>query len=82
MPFVLIKIESQGKAVENWQAFLRGQNRYFKKTDGYFGEFTLEAAKEFQFKNGLQPDGIAGIKTHIQIKKCYLQIVKVLWLIK
>lgn len=61
---ILIKIGSTGKAVKDWQIFLRGQNLYFGNIDGIFGEKTLFATIAFQNKHQLQPDGIVGIKTY------------------
>lgn len=36
---------------------------YMKKTTGYYGDETIAAMKEFQDRNGLSPDGLAGEKT-------------------
>ncbi len=53
----LIKKGSKGKAVKIWQVIID------VRTDGIFGDETLEATKRFQKENDLEVDGIVGPKT-------------------
>jgi hypothetical protein len=65
-PLKLIRINSRGPLVTNWQFFLIGQELYKGLADGIFGERTKEATIAFQRLHGLQPDGIVGNKTYGQ----------------
>jgi predicted chitinase len=47
----------KGKEVKLWQEFLNIES------DGVFNKLTEESTKEFQLKNGLKADGIAGSET-------------------
>lgn len=60
----LIKLNSKGQAVENWQDFLIGQDLLDEPSDGDFGPLTLAATIAFQKMAGLQPDGVVGNKTY------------------
>lgn len=62
-PLKLIKINSQGTLVSNWQNFLRGQDFFEGEITGLFDEETKAATIVFQKANGLQPDGVVGNKT-------------------
>ena len=55
-----LRIGSKGTLVEHWQFFLRGLNLFFGEIDGVFGDATKAATQEFQRKQGLKDDGIAG----------------------
>jgi len=57
-----IRYGSQGNFVYLLQFMLR-QNGYTLTVDGIFGNGTLSALIDFQNKNGLTPDGIAGQNT-------------------
>jgi len=59
----VLKINSSGQRVKDWQNFLIGQGFDPGVVDGVFGEPTKQATIEFQKKTGLQPDGIVGNKT-------------------
>lgn len=39
------------------------------KPTGYYGSLTVEAVKVFQLENGLEPDGIIGVKTESALSK-------------
>lgn len=60
----LIKINSKGPAVTNWQDFLIGRNLLSEPADGDFGPDTLAATIAFQKEQGLHPDGVVGNKTY------------------
>src|SRR5215216_6190795 len=62
-PLKLIKINSTGPLVRNWQYFLIGQGFYKDEVDGKFGPNTKQASIEFQKRYNLQPDGIIGNKS-------------------
>lgn len=57
-----IKKGSKGATVKEMQELLNKYG-YGLKTDGYFGELTEGALKDFQRSHGLIPDGICGKKT-------------------
>lgn len=52
-----------GDGVKNVQQRLKHYGYYTGSVDGVFGKGTESALKEFQQRNGLQADGIAGAKT-------------------
>lgn len=52
-----IKFGSKGAYVLSWQNYLNTQG-YVLVPDGLFGSATLRALKDWQKKNGLDPDGI------------------------
>lgn len=56
----VIKIGSTGTFVKQWQYFLIGQGLYEGVVDGDFGDLTKQATIDFQFLNGLEPDGVVG----------------------
>ncbi|NCD67925.1 M15 family metallopeptidase [Mucilaginibacter agri] len=60
----LIKINSNGPAVEIWQDFLIGRDLLDEPSDGIFGSDTLAATVAFQTEEGLHPDGVVGNKTY------------------
>lgn len=62
-PLKLIKINSQGSLVTEWQFFLIGQGFFHGIADGIFNEDVKNATIEFQKKANLQPDGIVGNKS-------------------
>lgn len=53
---------SRGKDVKELQAKLN-ENGFHLDVDGVYGPKTEKAVKEYQKKNGLQIDGLAGVKT-------------------
>ena len=57
------KIGSQGQEVTNIQTRLKSWGYYSGSVDGIYGWRTANAVKEFQRKNGLTADGIAGPAT-------------------
>ena len=59
----VLKVNSRGQQVEDWQNFLIGQGFDPGVANGIFDEQTKGATIEFQKKSGLQPDGVAGNKT-------------------
>lgn len=65
--FALSKLGSRGQEVTNIQARLKSWGYYSGWVDGIYGQATVNAVKEFQRKNGLTPDGIAGPATLAKI---------------
>uniref|UniRef100_UPI00192CA42A peptidoglycan-binding domain-containing protein n=1 Tax=Sporosalibacterium faouarense TaxID=516123 RepID=UPI00192CA42A len=59
----VLKVGAKGDAVKNLQTMLNNFG-YNLEVDGYFGNLTSEAVKDFQSKNGLTTDGIVGPKTY------------------
>lgn len=60
---VLSKVGSNGEEVKAIQQKLKEQGLFNDKVDGIFGPKTEKALKQFQSKNGLTADGIAGPQT-------------------
>jgi len=58
-----LKLNSKGDAVSDMQESLKALGYYSAEITGNFGNKTEAAVKEFQRKNGLTADGIAGKKT-------------------
>ena len=65
--FALSKIGSRGQEVTNIQTRLKNWGYYNWSVDGIYGWRTANAVKEFQRKNGLTADGIAGPATLAKI---------------
>ncbi len=65
--FALSKIGSTGQEVTNIQTRLKNWGYYSGSVDGIYGTRTVSAVKEFQRKNGLTPDGVAGPATLAKI---------------
>lgn len=66
-PFVQTAVLKQGATggeVKEIQRRLKNWGYYSGAVDGIYGKATVEAVKAFQRKNGLTPDGIAGISTY------------------
>ncbi len=63
----LSKYGSSGQEVRNIQTRLKNWGYYSYTVDGIYGWRTVNAVKEFQRKNGLTPDGIAGSATLAKI---------------
>ncbi len=61
-PKYCVKEGMEGEDISVMQAQLVDLG-YMKKTTGYYGDETIAAMKEFQDRNGLSPDGLAGEKT-------------------
>ncbi len=59
----LSKMGSRGTEVRNIQTRLKKWGYYNGAVDGIYGTATKNAVIQFQKKNGLTPDGIAGKKT-------------------
>lgn len=59
----LLRAGSRGQAVTDLQNKLKVAGLYTMKVDGIFGSGTERAVRQFQQKNGLQVDGIAGPQT-------------------
>ncbi len=59
----LSKYGSRGEEVRQIQTKLKRWGYYSGNVDGIYGSGTLAAVKNFQKKNGLKVDGIAGTKT-------------------
>ena len=57
----------RGENVKQLQAKLKELGLYSLKTDGVYGRGTAQAVLEYQQKNGLKADGIAGPKTLAKI---------------
>ncbi len=57
-----LKKGSKGQKVKQMQELLNGIGNTIK-IDGNFGKISEDAVKQFQFDNGLTPDGIVGDKT-------------------
>lgn len=64
MELKLIRLNSAGQLVKNWQYFLLGKGLYDGLVDGDFGPKTLQGTIEFQKEHGLEPDGVVGNKTY------------------
>ena len=59
----LSKYGSSGEEVRQIQTKLKNWGYYSGTVDGVYGKETQAAVKWFQEKNGLNPDGIAGVQT-------------------
>lgn len=55
--------DCQCSSVKVWQILLEGVGYHCGPADGIFGSKTLEATKKWQQENGLDADGIVGIKS-------------------
>ena len=66
----------RGPRVAAWQAFLLGQGFGGGPTDGYFGEHTREATKEFQHKYRLEEDGVAGRETLLKAAALGFELIE------
>lgn len=67
MPYVQTAVLKQGATggeVKEIQRRLKQWGYYNGAVDGIYGKGTVEAVKKFQKKNGLTPDGIAGLETY------------------
>lgn len=61
----------EGKDVEAWELFLRGQGNYWLEVDGKYDEGAVEATRTFQSQNSLVADGVAGSQTFAVAQKRY-----------
>jgi peptidoglycan hydrolase-like protein with peptidoglycan-binding domain len=59
----ILRTGSSGDGVEELQKKLLGQGISPGPVDGVFGSKTEDAVKQFQTRQGLKVDGIAGLKT-------------------
>ena len=62
-----LRTGSRGSEVTKLQQALKKLGLYSLKTDGIYGRGTMLAVQEFQRKNGLKADGIAGPKTQAKL---------------
>lgn len=62
-PKYVVKEGMEGDDITEMQVQLKDLG-YMSATTGYYGEKTITAIKEFQNRNGLSPDGLAGTKTY------------------
>ncbi len=60
----VLKQGANGGEVKELQRRLKEWGYYKGAVDGIYGKGTVEAVKAFQKKNGLTPDGVAGIETY------------------
>ena len=58
-----LELGAQGEDVVDLQKRLNSKGNYNLDTDGIFGQNTLAAVKDYQKKNGLDVDGVAGEQT-------------------
>ena len=61
--YFTLKRGMEGEPVKKMQQALKNQGYFSGLVDGYFGEGTENAVKQFQRYNGLQVDGVAGPAT-------------------
>lgn len=64
----ILKLNSEGVEVANWQRFLNSQG-YKIEADGDFGQATEHATQQFQLKQGLIADGEVGVNTYAMAEK-------------
>lgn len=62
-PKYVAKEGMEGDDITSMQVQLRDMG-YMQETTGYYGEKTISAIKEFQSRNGLSADGLAGVYTY------------------
>lgn len=65
----LLQLEDSGEAVTQLQTRLSSLGYYDGPISGVFGELTQSAVINFQQRNGLSPDGIAGAETFAAIDR-------------
>ena len=68
IPTRVIKEGDTGEDVKWVQSMLKAKGYYSGSIDGSFGILTLGAILAFQFKNGLEVDGVCGPKTRGALK--------------
>ena len=71
----VLRRDSRGDDVEQWQNFLRGQGFDEVEADGHFGEISEAATKAFQQRHGLLPDGVVGNRTYGKAMELGLDII-------
>lgn len=62
-PKYVAKEGMEGDDITSMQVQLKDMG-YMSETTGYYGEKTIAAIKEFQSRNGLSVDGLAGVHTY------------------
>lgn len=63
-----LKLDDEGEAVKQLQKDLTTLGFYSGEISGHYGSLTKEAVRQFQKKNDLDADGVAGAKTLNKIK--------------
>ena len=63
VPTKVVKEGDSGESVKWLQHALKERGYLSSNVDGYFGVLTLGALLAYQFKNGLEVDGVCGPKT-------------------
>jgi hypothetical protein len=71
----VLRLNSQGPIVTQWQQFLRGQGYYACVVSGIFDTTTQNATIEFQRAHGLDDDGVVGQFTYSKALKLGFGIV-------
>lgn len=67
VPTKVVKEGDSGDNVKWLQHALKVRGYLSSNVDGYFGVFTLGALLAYQFKNGLEVDGVCGPKTRASL---------------
>lgn len=66
----LLKKGSRGSEVQKIQMALKGLGYFnYSEATGYFGKITVKSVRKFQYKNGLEVDGIVGKNTWSALKE-------------
>lgn len=56
----ILRRNSRGRKVEDWQNFLRQMGYFEGPTTGFYGSLTEASVRQFQRASGLTPDGVVG----------------------
>lgn len=73
---IALKLNSKGSDVKKWQYFLAGLGYVKVKADGHFGAITEAATKDFQKKNKLKADGVAGQLTLLKAMEMGFMLIE------
>ncbi len=78
VPAVLpaVRIGMRGDRVTAWQSFLTGNGFDCGGIDGIFGEHARDATMQFQKKNGLAVDGVAGRQTLLKAASLGFELIE------
>jgi peptidoglycan hydrolase-like protein with peptidoglycan-binding domain len=71
-----IRKSDKGPEVKKWQYFLIGLGYNKVIADGDFGNLTDKATKDFQQKQGLNPDGVVGNNTYSKAMQLGFELVR------